>query len=112
MAQDMTQDSEGAADQQGDQQQADQGFVIEIRCYSDGTFDVESEPMSQEGEEDGAGNSSGGQYSSIGEAMKQALSIYKDGGESDAEQGGFEEGFGEPQRPSGLTTMPQGGYQE
>src|ERR1035437_7131122 len=90
-------------DDQSDSENAQQsgGIVIEIKCLPSGQFTVSSEPMQEEAQEenseDGSGDEGEQSVNSFGEALKQAMVIYREemGGASTAQtqfQSGFSKG--------------------
>ena len=87
--------------QDDSQDDTSQGFVIEISCLPDGTFNVSSESLPEEAqEEQGTGDADseepgdGGQtYKSFHDAMAAAIAIYKAGGQADDSESQFNSGF-------------------
>lgn len=78
------------------------GFVIEISCFADGTFSVESEPLTEEASEEAGGdtaedagdsaNPQTGDLKSFGEALKKALTLQQSGG-TDTSDDDFNSGY-------------------
>ena len=65
-----------------------QGFVIEISCLPDGSFEVSSSPLEEEAQEEGGdpGSEAGKPAKSFGEALKIALQLYQNDGEDEDAQ--------------------------
>ena len=78
---------------------ATQGFTIEISCLPDGTFQVSSEPLQEEAQEEtGAPGSEAGQtVKSFGEALKIALQLFQAGGSTGSDE--FESGYAGGNQP-------------
>ncbi len=79
------------------QPSADAGYVIEITVSPDGTFEVDSEPLEEEAQEE-AGEAPGSEMSaspikSFGEALKRALEIYQNNGDDGDSDEQFDAGF-------------------
>lgn len=79
-------DSGAQDDDTGEQGVAGQGICIEIQVLPDGTFNVSSEPLQEEAEEENceSGEEKGQTASSIGDALKIVLSLYRENAPSDS----------------------------
>lgn len=83
------------------------GFTICISCLPDGTFNVSTEPLEDEANEDNADGDEadkGKPAKSFGEALKMALEAYKnDGQDADAQ---LESGYGNQEAPQTVSMEP------